>query len=219
VPRLVAPVVAPGRLAATDQPVVVGDAVTLRPWRDGDVDAVVDAFGDERIQRWHVRRLDRAEAASWIADWRARWAAEADASWAIIEPGSDEASGYVAIRAISLDSGYGQISYWVRPGFRRRGVATAAVTTAARWAFEDVGLHRIEIRHSVQNPESCGVALRAAFVYEGVARAALLHADGWHDMHVHARIASEDTRARRAGRPPDGSSAGPTMTASKEDSP
>ncbi len=160
-PRLVAPVVDSGRLASVDQPVLMGGGAALRPWRDADADAVVDAFRDEQIERWHIRRLDRAEAVSWIGDWRRRWAAETDASWSIVEPGGDEATGYVAIRGISLDGGYGQISYWVRPAFRRRGLATLAVKIAAAWAFDDVGLHRIEIRHSVENAESCGVAVRA----------------------------------------------------------
>ncbi|WP_280249364.1 GNAT family N-acetyltransferase [Nocardia abscessus] len=31
-------------------------------------------------------------------------------------------------------------------------------------------------------------AVKAGFALEGVERSAALHADGWHDMHVHARI-------------------------------
>jgi RimJ/RimL family protein N-acetyltransferase len=38
------------------------------------------------------------------------------------------------------------------------------------------------------NAESCQVALKAGFALEGTARSALLHTDGWHDMHVHARL-------------------------------
>jgi hypothetical protein len=155
-PRLVAPVVDSGRLASVDQPVLTGGGAALRPWRDADADAVVDAFRDEQIERWHIRRLDRAEAVSWIGDWRRRWAAETDASWSIVEPGGDEATGYVAIRGIS---------------------------------------------------------------YEGTAAASLLHADGWHDMHVHVRIAARDAPAERVGRPPKRSIRGSTMIGSKEEQP
>jgi RimJ/RimL family protein N-acetyltransferase len=98
-------------------------------------------------------------------------------------------------------------------------VLTVAVRIAAAWAFDDVGLHRIEIRHSVENAESCGVAVRAGFAYEGTAAASLLYGDGWHDMHVHARIAATDTPAERVGRPPKRSDRGSTMIGSKEEKP
>ena len=32
------------------------------------------------------------------------------------------------------------------------------------------------------------VAAKAGFTAEGTLRSALLHADGWHDMHLHARV-------------------------------
>ena len=60
------------------------------------------------------------------------------------------------------------------------------------WAFETLGLHRIEVDHSVENPASCRVATRAGFRLEGTKRGDALHADGWHDMHLHARVAGTD---------------------------
>ncbi|MEW2435901.1 GNAT family protein [Streptomyces caniferus] len=38
------------------------------------------------------------------------------------------------------------------------------------------------------NPASCRVATKAGFRLEGTMRSALLHADGWHDEHLHARV-------------------------------
>ncbi|MGZ4124468.1 MAG: GNAT family N-acetyltransferase [Actinomycetota bacterium] len=194
----------------------------LRPWRPSDVDAVVEAFADAEIQYWHMRRFDPDEAVAWIEEWTSRWTAETDASWAIVEADADEAAGYLGLRGVSLPSGYGQISYWVRPSFCRRGLATAATAAtaaAAAWSFDDLGLHRVEIRHSVRNLPSCGVAQRSGFAYEGTAVEALLHSDGWHDMHVHARIADRDAPMRRAGRPPTSFPPDDTMTSPKEEAP
>jgi ribosomal-protein-alanine N-acetyltransferase len=61
----------------------------------------------------------------------------------------------------------------------------------AAWAFGTLGLHRIEANHSTANPASCRVAERAGFAAEGVKRGEALHADGWHDMHLHARLATD----------------------------
>jgi ribosomal-protein-alanine N-acetyltransferase len=41
----------------------------------------------------------------------------------------------------------------------------------------------------VANVASCRVAASAGFWEEGLRRGAALHADGWHDMHVHALLA------------------------------
>jgi ribosomal-protein-alanine N-acetyltransferase len=42
--------------------------VLLRPWNPGDAPAVMAAYADAAIQRWHVQRADSlAEAGEWIA--------------------------------------------------------------------------------------------------------------------------------------------------------
>lgn len=45
-----------------------------------------------------------------------------------------------------------------------------------------------QMLHSTLNPASCRVAEKAGFALEGTRREAALHADGHHDMHLHARI-------------------------------
>jgi ribosomal-protein-alanine N-acetyltransferase len=89
----------------------------MRPWREGDVAAVREAFADPGVHRWHVLRIDDdAEALDWIAQWPGRWAEEEAASWAIV-----------------ADDG----------------------------------------------------------PLEGTLRGSMLHADGWHDAHSHARLSSD----------------------------
>jgi RimJ/RimL family protein N-acetyltransferase len=54
--------------------------------------------------------------------------------------------------------------------------------------FATVGLHRIELLHSTCNEASCSVAQKAGYLLEGTKRRHGLHVDGWHDMHLHARL-------------------------------
>jgi Acetyltransferase (GNAT) domain len=77
------------------------------------------------------------------------------------------------------------------PAARGAGSATAAVAAGSRWLFETLCLRRVEIKHAVDNPASCHVALNAGFTPEGTLRDAMLHADGWHDMHLHARLSTD----------------------------
>jgi [ribosomal protein S5]-alanine N-acetyltransferase len=87
--------------------------------------------------------------------------------------------------------GQGECGYWVLPAARGTGVAPRAVQAVTRWALDDLGVHRIELVHSVANPASCQVASKAGYLLEGTMRSASLHADGWHDMHLHARTAGQ----------------------------
>ena len=189
-PRSVPPVVPAGRMRDRAQPTLaVAPGVELGPWNAADADAVIAAFADPAIRHWHMRRIDdRDEALAWIGAWADRWTAEIDAGWAIRDAGSGTVMGQVALRTLHLGFGVGQVTYWVRPKWRGRGVATTAASAIAAWGFDELGLHRIEIHHAVGNLASCRVAERLGFELEGTARSALLHEDGWHDMHVHARV-------------------------------
>ncbi len=77
----------------------------------------------------------------------------------------------------------------VLPRHRRRPRGLAALSA---WAFGEIGFHRLDLVHSVANTASCRVAAKVGFAAEGVQRSAVLHADGWHDMHVHARISGDE---------------------------
>jgi RimJ/RimL family protein N-acetyltransferase len=190
VPIIVEPAQRPGWLSDRDQPHIdVDERLTLRPWRDEDAPQVRAAFDSPDIQRWHIRRMDTdAEAREWIAAWSTRWAAETAASWAIVDISTDRPVGQVGLRDISLFDATAALSYWVLPSARGMGVAPRATVGLARWAFDTMGLQRLGLNHSTRNEPSCRVAGKAGFDWEGTLRAAVRHADGWHDMHVHARV-------------------------------
>lgn len=149
------------------------------------------AFGCPDIQRWHVHRMDSDDVArDWIACWPKRWADETDASWAIVG-GDDHAVGQVGLRTIMLSEVSAQLSYWVLPTARGKGVAVRAVYTLTSWAFDTLRIYRLLLVHSIANAASCRVAHKAAFGIEGTLRGCLRHADGWHDVHMHGRLRTD----------------------------
>jgi len=191
-PLLVGPAHSSGALRDLGQPCLdVDEHLTLRPWRDSDAATVRVAFECPDIQRWHVRRMDTPdEALAWIMNWAAGWNDETEASWAIVGR-DDQPIGQVGLRTISLFEASAQLSYWVLPGARGTGVAVRAAGALTRWTFDTVRLHRIGLQHSTANQASCRVAAKLGFALEGTARSSLIHADGWHDMHIHARLRSD----------------------------
>jgi RimJ/RimL family protein N-acetyltransferase len=179
-----------GDLAESEQPTLrVGAEVLLRPWLLADAAAVMDAFQDPAIQRWHVRRADSVdEAREWIEGWQSSWLDETGGHWAVVDTDDDTLLGRVALKSLVLADGKAEVAYWMVPSARGDGLCPRAVMTLTRWALGEAGFHRIELEHSTANQASCRVAVKAGFTQEGVRRGAWLHADGWHDVHLHARI-------------------------------
>jgi RimJ/RimL family protein N-acetyltransferase len=166
-----------------------GVGVVLRPWGLGDAQAVVDAYQDEAIQRWHVQRADSiAEAREWITGWMGGWASETGAHWAVVEAHSGVLLGRAALKHLAFPAGTAEVAYWTVPAARGKGVCPRAVDAMASWAFEEAGFYRLDLEHAMGNTASCRVAEKTGFAAEGVRRSAWLLADGRHDVHAHARL-------------------------------
>lgn len=187
VPELVARVVPAGAVNQSAQPVLAVDDLVLRPWLRSDASAVVEAYRDPDVQRWHARTMTEPEAEAWILSWADKWTAETGAGWAVVDD-DGALMGRTGLRTLDLAEGHGEAAYWVTPAARGRGIAARALHAVTEWMFIEVGLHRIELEHSTSNPASCRVAVAAGFAPEGTKRRAVRHADGWHDMHWHARL-------------------------------
>lgn len=190
-PPLLGPALPGGSLRALEQPELsVDDQLLLRPWRREDAATLVAAFAVPDIQRWHLRQIDdEEEAITWVDGWRRNWDQESDASWAVVDTADDRVVGQAGLRTVMLFAATAQLSYWVLPDARGAGVAARAARRVSRWAFDVVHLHRLFLVHSTLNTASCRVAAVAGFDLEGTLRDYLLHTDGWHDVHMHGRLA------------------------------
>jgi RimJ/RimL family protein N-acetyltransferase len=78
--------------------------------------------------------------------------------------------GLVSLRIAERDPGLAAVGYWLRPEARGRGAATVAVQLIARWAFDELGVERLELTTAPENVTSQRVAERAGFTREGVLR-------------------------------------------------
>jgi ribosomal-protein-alanine N-acetyltransferase len=187
-----APVLPAGSLNRLEQPIIaLPDGITLRPWRAEDAGSVMTALSVSDIQRWHMRSIDNVEeAGEWIDGWAQRWEAETDASWAVTHR-SDSAVGYVALRSLFLPAAQAEVAYWLLPRARGVGLATRAARAVTTWGFTTLQLHRILLTHSVRNDSSCRVAVALGYAQEGTLREYQRLIDGWHDVHVHARLAHD----------------------------
>jgi RimJ/RimL family protein N-acetyltransferase len=185
------PVISPGSLAGSAQPVLTAlGGLLLRPWEGGDVTEFLSAYRDDEIRRWHTRRpLTETRVREWFVGYRHDWQRERGGHWAVTRDG--RVLGRIALRGLDLDDGIADVAYWVLPAARGAGVASGAVAALTAWALDDIGFHRLELDHSTRNAASCRVAQKSGYLLEGTKRSAAVHDDGRHDMHLHARVRGE----------------------------
>jgi len=83
------------------------------------------------------------------------------------------------------------LGYWIDRGLEGKGLVTAACRRLIAHCFEELELHRVEIRCAVENHRSRAVATRLGFREEGTLREAQKVGERYLDMVVYAKLISE----------------------------
>jgi len=81
------------------------------------------------------------------------------------------------------------LGYYGMVGFSRKGLMTEALNAAARYAFDDLGLHRMEANIQPENAASIALVRRAGFKKEGFSPRYLCINGKWRDHERWALLA------------------------------
>ncbi len=155
--------------------VLDSDRLTLRPYRLQDAPDVQLACSDPRTQRW-IPLPDPYTAdvaTSWVTDESHRLRRTGTGSIFAVE--SRETGRLVAgfgLHRVDDRDRTAEIGYWVAPWARGQGIGAEATRRLARYAFDDLGLGRVDVLVEPANAASHRVAAKAGCTYEGVRVAA-----------------------------------------------
>lgn len=179
---------------AFDDAVLTGDGLRLRRPARTDVDRIVAACTDEETQRWLPlpRPYGPAEATGFIEGFAAQALRDGTGLVRAIET-DGHLVGMVDLNNADWRNQTAEIGYWISPDARGHGLAGRASALLARWALEEQGLERIEIRAATGNLASQRAALAAGFAREGVLRSAGFTHHGRVDLIVYGLIRSDLT--------------------------
>jgi RimJ/RimL family protein N-acetyltransferase len=170
---------------------LVSDRMRLRPPMAADADDALLLLQDPAVVRWNPAPtvVDHASALRWCES-GADWSRGDHATWHGVDATTGGLIVNVSIFSIDADHASAKVGYRVVPWHRGQGYAREGLIAVTAWAFGDLGLERIQLEHSIENPASCGVALAAGYRLEGTLRGAYRSPDGArHDDHVHGRLA------------------------------
>jgi len=140
-------------------PHLAADGVVLRVPGDGDAWWITEAYDEPEIAQFVVGMPPPR-----------RWASTTEAEFVIANEADAKALGLISLRIADRDPGLAAVGYWLRPEARGRGAATVAVQLIARWAFDELGVQRLELTTAPGNVASQRVAERAGFTREGILR-------------------------------------------------
>jgi RimJ/RimL family protein N-acetyltransferase len=164
--------VSAGPRLAKPEPTLADDQIRLEPLEQRHaVPLLAVVENDEDISRYTrvPANPDEAFVRSWIRGYENGWDDGSRAGFAAVGAGG-EVLGFAAIVHLDLPAAEAELGYVVARHARGRGVATRSVALLTRWAFDELGLERLELLIQPENTGSQRVAERSGYRFEGILR-------------------------------------------------
>ena len=136
-----------GVTQAPDALLLTDDVVLLDRFTDADVDPLWAGEDDDYVRRSDLPGpFTRRDIADQIRHWQEQWQmGEPGRSFAVREAGTRRLVGGCVLEIRPDDGEIAELSYWVFPPYRCRGYATRSVELACRYAFDRLGVVRVEL--------------------------------------------------------------------------
>ncbi len=110
---------------------------------------------------------------------------------AIASADTGEFLGGIGIYRVDAMHGHGEVGFWLTAAARGHGAGTRAVRLVTDWAFDTLGVHRVEITTTPDNTATLRLAAGLGFREEGVMRERNLERGGRVDVVMMAVLESE----------------------------
>ena len=154
---------------------LLGPTVVLRPPREEDAKAILDAVRESVAEvgawlPWCHAAYGLDDALAWVWGSRDARARGEECAFVVVDAVDDALLGGCGLNQIDAANRRANLGYWVRTGATGRGVATEAAGLAAEFGLTVLGLGRLEIVAATGNRASQRVAEKVGAVREGVLR-------------------------------------------------
>jgi len=176
----------------TGLPVLTGTRVTLREMRVSDAPSLFAMLTTEEVARFISPPPTTVEGFERFIMWANRErAAGTYACFAIVPHGMDTAIGIFQVRQIEPAWGTAEWGFAIGSPFWGTGAFSDGAKLVLDFAFETIGVHRLEARAAVQNARGNAALRKLGAVQEGVLRRSFLRNGQYLDQALWA-ILDED---------------------------
>src|SRR5262245_7478814 len=138
-------------MPASPQPTLETERLTLRPFVAADAAGVERLAGAREVAEGTLtipHPYPKGGGAMWIGTHAEGWESGTRVSFAIVERATGTLVGAIGV-VVEPDHSHAELGYWIGVESWNRGYATEASRAIVAFAFESLGLHRIQARHFV----------------------------------------------------------------------
>lgn len=153
-------------------PLLTGERVVIRGFREDDLPALYELHSDPVAMRhWSFPPwTDISQAAGYFADALAAGDPDRMLCWVITLVGEDRLIGTTTLCSIDRAQGRAELGYALAVPYWGQSLAFEATRLVVDHGFRKLGLRRIEADIDPRNTGSCRLAERLGFIREGVLR-------------------------------------------------
>lgn len=182
-------------------PVLHADGVTLRELRQSDAASLLALLTTEEVARFISPPPTTIDGFEKFIAWthRQRTAGQF-ACFAVVPDGADVAVGIFQVRALDSDFSTGEWGFVIGSAHWGRGLFDAGAPAVLTFAFDTIGVHRLEARACVANGRGNGALRKTGAVIEGTLRQSFMKDGRRYDQYLWTILAS-DYRAEATRRP------------------
>ena len=179
-------------------PTLTGSMVTLRELRLSDAPALLAMLSTEEVARFISPPPTTVEGFERFIAWTHRERAAGNyACFAVVPHGMDTAIGIFQVRQLEPGFGTAEWGFAIGSAFWGTGVFLDGADLVLDFAFDTLGVHRLEARAAVRNGRGNGALQKIGAVQECVLRKSFQKNGAYLDQVLYA-VVDVDWRAMRA---------------------
>ena len=173
-------------------PTLTGSKLTLRDLRLSDAPSLLAMLATDEVSRFISPPPTTVEGFERFIAWTHRERAAGNyICFAVVPEGTDTAVGLFQVRQLEPGFGTAEWGFAIGSPYWGSGIFLEGAKLVVNFAFEVIGVHRLEARAAVQNGRGNGALRKLGAVQEGVLRKSFLR-DGEYLDQVLWTIMDED---------------------------
>ena len=183
-------------------PMLSGSKVTLRELRPSDAPSLLAMLSTEEVARFISPPPTTVEGFERFIAWTHRErAAGTYVCYGVVPHGMEDAIGIFQVRQLEPGFSTGEWGFAIGSGFWGTGVFLDGAKLVVDFAFETIGVHRLEARAAVANGRGNGALRKVGAMQEGVLRKSFLCDGQYHDQALWTILDEDWRRTNIIGNP------------------
>ena len=181
----------------TRLPLITAPGITLRELRISDARALLELLGAREVAEFISPPPTTVEGFERFISWaQEEQAAGRYICFAVVPEGMSTAVGIFQVRQLEPQFGIAEWGFALGRAYWGTGIFVASARLVVDFAFEAVGVHRLEARAAVANGRGNGALAKLGAVKEGMLRRSFLRHGQYHDQTLWSIVRDDWRRAK-----------------------